>query len=224
MNEDKKVLNAFALVGFILGLLSVALYWVLGIVPLLAIIFSIIGLVSVKKSGQKGKGFAITGLVLGIVFLLVFGLQIFLRYNNFFQNNNSMGIGQTGISINTEKIVGTWEGSHVEQYSDGTSGLVPGRFVTIYTLNIYDNKTFSLKEYWALYEQKEVNGLYTNSLDRTSNASGEIIKKNNAIYLKIENSDINSYGLKLGDESKIQVFDNNTLILTLPEREVTFYK
>lgn len=88
MKDDKKVLNAFALVGFILGLLSVALYWVLGIVPVLAIIFSIIGLVSVKKLGQKGKGFAITGLVLGIIFILAFGLQIFLRYNNYFQTEN----------------------------------------------------------------------------------------------------------------------------------------
>ena len=116
MKEDKKVLNAFALVGFVLGLLSVVLYWVLGIVPLLAIIFSIIGLVGVKKSGQKGKGFAITGLVLGIVFILAFGLQIFLRYNNYFQTEN---IQENIVQENTvqengnllDLLQGDWESS-----------------------------------------------------------------------------------------------------------------
>ena len=31
--KKKIILNAFALVGFVLGLLSVLLYWVIGIIP-----------------------------------------------------------------------------------------------------------------------------------------------------------------------------------------------
>lgn len=112
MNEDKKVLNAFALLGFVLGLLSVALYWVLGIVPVLAIIFSIIGLVSVKKLGQRGKGFAITGLVLGIIFILAFGLQIFLRYNNYFQTENIVQENTVQENGNLlDLLQGDWESS-----------------------------------------------------------------------------------------------------------------
>lgn len=77
MKEDKIVLNAFALVGFVLGLLSIGLYWVLGIIPVLAIIFSIIGLIGAKKMGQKGKGLAIAGLILGILYTGFFGIKVF---------------------------------------------------------------------------------------------------------------------------------------------------
>lgn len=132
MKEDKKVLNAFALVGFILGLLSVALYWVIGIVPILAIIFSIIGLVSVKKSGHKGKGFAITGLVLGIVFILAFGLQIFLRYNNYFQDNEIIGVYEENSQNN---FIGNWE--HTE-----------------YVQNIRFEANYYIKDYTYTYECK----------------------------------------------------------------------
>ena len=75
-----------------------------------------------------------------------------------------------------------------------------------------------------MYEQKEKNGLYTNSLDTTSTADGKIIKKNNESYLKIKSSNSTSRGLKLDDEIKIHLIDNNTLILTLPDKEVTLYK
>lgn len=220
MNEDKKNLNAFALVGFVLGLLSLVLYWVLGIIPVLAIIFSIIGLVSVKNSGQKGKGFAITGLVLGIVYVLAFGLNIYL--NNYFGTSNIYDIVKTQNIIN-EKLIGTWEGSHVNQYSDGTSGMVPGRIVEIYTLQINQDKTFSLKQFFGLYEQKNPNESYSATLSNTHCATGKFIVKNNTFYLQIKTSDINYYGLKSGDETIFQI-SNNTLKLILPEKDITFYK
>ena len=221
MKNDKKNLNAFALVGFVLGLLSVLLYWVIGIIPILAIVFSIIGLVSVKNSGQKGKGFAITGLVLGIVYVLAFGLNIYL--NNYFGTSNVYDIVKTQNIIN-EKLIGTWEGSHVNQYSDGTSGMVPGRIVEIYTLQINQDNTFSLKKFFGLYEQKNPNESYSATLSNTHYATGKIIVKNNTSYLQIKTSDINGYGLKAGDETLFQISNNNTATLILPEKDITFYK
>ena len=94
MEENKKTLNAFALVGFILGLLSTLLYWVLAITPILAIIFSIIGLIGTDKAKQIGKGLAIAGLILGIAYTGKFGLKIFLKNNNYFQNELNSTISQ----------------------------------------------------------------------------------------------------------------------------------
>jgi len=108
MNEDKKFLNAFALVGFVLGLLSVILYWVIGIVPALAIIFSIIGLVSVKKLEQKGKGLAITGLVLGIVYMLLFLTPVIVGYYNYFQENRKVESRQTNMNSLLYILQGRW--------------------------------------------------------------------------------------------------------------------
>jgi len=79
--KSDKQLNAFALVGFVLGLLSILLFFPIGIIPILVIlttIFSSIALNQIKKYNHKGKGFAITGLILGIVFLLLLGVDIFL--------------------------------------------------------------------------------------------------------------------------------------------------
>ena len=58
--------NGMAIAGFVLGLVS----WFLnffGIVGILATIFSAIGLSKVLKTGQKGKVFAIIGLISGII-------------------------------------------------------------------------------------------------------------------------------------------------------------
>ncbi|TAF51257.1 MAG: DUF4190 domain-containing protein [Sphingobacteriia bacterium] len=50
--------NGWAIAGFVCGIL----------VPPLGIIFSAIALGQIKKRGEKGKGLAIAGLVIGIVF------------------------------------------------------------------------------------------------------------------------------------------------------------
>jgi hypothetical protein len=57
--------NGFAIAGFILSLL-----------PLLGLIFSIIGLVRSGKAGGKGRGLSIAGIVLSIVLAIVYSVVI----------------------------------------------------------------------------------------------------------------------------------------------------
>jgi hypothetical protein len=52
--------NIWAILGIIFGFL----------IPILGIVFSIIALVQIKKTGEKGKGLAIAGLVIGILISL----------------------------------------------------------------------------------------------------------------------------------------------------------
>lgn len=59
-------LNVIALVGFILGCVSLLLNF-LGIVGILALVFSIVGIVQINNTCGKGKGFAITGIILGAI-------------------------------------------------------------------------------------------------------------------------------------------------------------
>lgn len=65
-DEDKKM-EAFAVVGFVSGLVGLFVFgYVLGAV---AIVFSAISLIRIKKAPaeKKGKGLAVTGLIIGIV-------------------------------------------------------------------------------------------------------------------------------------------------------------
>jgi len=64
--------NGFALTGLILGIASVLLS--IGIIPILAIVFSGIGLSKVKDRSGKGKVQAWIGLILGILYTLVYML------------------------------------------------------------------------------------------------------------------------------------------------------
>ncbi len=59
-----------AVASQVLGILSVFL-WEFSIFPILAIVFGIIGIVNTNKNKTDGVGLAITGLVLGIIFLIV---------------------------------------------------------------------------------------------------------------------------------------------------------
>ena len=67
-----EVKSKTALAGFVLGVCSMLFTWLLGVLPLLAIIFSGIGL---NATGQvqkkKGRWMAWTGLVLGIIYTLM---------------------------------------------------------------------------------------------------------------------------------------------------------
>ena len=65
----QKKLNVFALVGFIVSLASLLIDFG-GIVGLVGLIFSSIALRQLKTDGKKGKGFAITGLVVGIISII----------------------------------------------------------------------------------------------------------------------------------------------------------
>ena len=66
--EDKK-LNTFALVGFVLGLCSFLIsLW--GIIPIVGIVFSGIALSQIDITVEKGKGFAVVGLISSIINLV----------------------------------------------------------------------------------------------------------------------------------------------------------
>ena len=74
LKEDGSKLNGLALTGFITSLVGLFYFLYLGIpFGILAIIFSAIGLHKINKNpGEwKGKGFAIAGLVIGIVSILL---------------------------------------------------------------------------------------------------------------------------------------------------------
>ena len=60
-----------AIASFVLGLCSLFFSWTL-IVPLLGIGFGFFGLADIKKNEElKGKGFAIIGIILSVIFLLI---------------------------------------------------------------------------------------------------------------------------------------------------------
>ena len=63
--EKPKTRNGFALTGLILGIASVLLASI-GIIPILGIVFSSIGLAKVKDRSGKGKVQAWIGLILSV--------------------------------------------------------------------------------------------------------------------------------------------------------------
>jgi hypothetical protein len=63
--------NAFAIVSLILGIV-----WVFGLGAILALIFGLIGLRQIERTGQGGRGLAIAGIVLGGVGIA--GLVLFI--------------------------------------------------------------------------------------------------------------------------------------------------
>lgn len=62
--------NGMAVASMVLGILAVVLCWIWflgGILALLAIIFGAVGMSKAKKIGGRGKGAAVAGLVLGVI-------------------------------------------------------------------------------------------------------------------------------------------------------------
>src|SRR5208337_833874 len=68
---QKKRNNPMAATGFVLGIVSIFLYFI-GILPILAIVFSAIGLGTFKQELQKNKWMAGVGLALGIIYTLMY--------------------------------------------------------------------------------------------------------------------------------------------------------
>ncbi|MCR5615374.1 MAG: zinc ribbon domain-containing protein [Saccharofermentans sp.] len=68
--------NGFCIAGFICALATVLMG--VGLVP--ALILSIVGLVQVKKSGQKGKGFAIAGIIIPIAVMVIAIICVILYF------------------------------------------------------------------------------------------------------------------------------------------------
>ncbi|NMC56057.1 MAG: DUF4190 domain-containing protein [Eubacteriaceae bacterium] len=74
-NVNPTATNTFAIAGFVLGLIS----WFLnlwGIIGTLAIVFSALGLSKLKLYNNKGKVFAIIGLISGICNVLYFVIRL----------------------------------------------------------------------------------------------------------------------------------------------------
>lgn len=69
--EPPKPRNGFALTGLIFGIAAFFLFSI-GIIPILAVTFSAIGLARVKDRAGSGRAQAWTGLALGIVYTLVY--------------------------------------------------------------------------------------------------------------------------------------------------------
>lgn len=63
--------NGFALAGFLLGLVSIFTGSVIGIIPILAAIFSLVGLSTFDSQINKNRWQAYIGLTLGILYTLV---------------------------------------------------------------------------------------------------------------------------------------------------------
>lgn len=79
-NSVQKKINPCALVSFIFSLVGIIVAGLpCGIV---ATITGIIGLVTFKEETQKGKGFAIAGLVIGIIDVVIMVIYIFMNAAN----------------------------------------------------------------------------------------------------------------------------------------------
>ena len=63
--------NKFAVIGFILGIISI-FFSSIGIIPILALIFSVIGFYQIDKGKGEGKTMAAIGLILGIIYTIVY--------------------------------------------------------------------------------------------------------------------------------------------------------
>lgn len=78
IKSEEKDYNLCAIFGFIAGIISV-FFSFYGLMNIAAIVLSAVALNQIKKTGEQGKGLAITGLVTGIVsmvfiILLVIGI------------------------------------------------------------------------------------------------------------------------------------------------------
>ena len=70
--------NSLSIAGFILGIISCFLnFW--GIVGIVAVVLSAIGLSQISRDSQKGKVLAILGIVLGSI-NIIFALFVFISF------------------------------------------------------------------------------------------------------------------------------------------------
>ena len=75
-SEKEQKLNIMALIGFVVGCISIFLnFW--GIVGIVALIFSVVGFVQINNSNEKGKGFAIAGMIMG-GFSIIYGFIVLI--------------------------------------------------------------------------------------------------------------------------------------------------
>jgi signal transduction histidine kinase len=70
--------NGMAVASMVLGILSVFLFWLWAVVPILAIIFGGVSMSATKKVGMKSNGMAVAGLTLGIIFTAIFAILLMI--------------------------------------------------------------------------------------------------------------------------------------------------
>ncbi|MCG5430768.1 DUF4190 domain-containing protein [Mycobacterium sp. MYCO198283] len=63
--------NGQALASLITALVGVPLCWLFGIPSIVAIVLGVVGLAEIKKTGQDGRGMAITGIVVGALTIVL---------------------------------------------------------------------------------------------------------------------------------------------------------
>jgi len=71
-SQTKQGKNTLAITGFALGIVSIFIGGFIGIIPILSLIFSAIGLYQTRKRKESGVVLAIIGLILGIIYTLVY--------------------------------------------------------------------------------------------------------------------------------------------------------
>lgn len=72
----RAVPDGMAIAGFVCGAAGIVLFWLYGILPVLAIVFSAVSMNSSKRTGQRPSGLSVAGLTLGIIELAVILLFI----------------------------------------------------------------------------------------------------------------------------------------------------
>ena len=119
--------------------------------------------------------------------------------------------------------VGSWSGTYVEQGTDGTTGLVPTKFVDIYDVDIGEDGNIKIHKFWSWLEQKKPNSEYTIALSSEDDIYGKLIIRKGKVYFKVEIGD-GGAGLKTGDITELEWINYNKINMILPEHEVSLIK
>lgn len=79
VNNDDTQTNKFALAGLILSIISI---FTNGLFLWLGLIFSIVGLIDCKRKNQKGKAYAIVGIVISVIYIILGIVFVGMLLNN----------------------------------------------------------------------------------------------------------------------------------------------
>ena len=119
--------------------------------------------------------------------------------------------------------VGSWSGTYVEQGTDGTTGLVPTKFVDIYDVDIGEDGNIKIHKFWSWLEQKKPNSEYTIALSSEDDIYGKLIIRKGKVYFKVEIG-AGVAGLKTGDITELEWINYNKINMILPNHEVSLIK
>ena len=73
-------INKLAVAGFVLSLVGLVLFilhWIAAVIALVGLILSIVGKVQINRTGARGNGFALAGIIIGIIGVIV-GAGVFI--------------------------------------------------------------------------------------------------------------------------------------------------